>query len=299
MLAFTHTHQVTLVLRLFAGCLSDKVEVACHAFLRHARQVAFQWLRNTKHSLTATIDGDKSTEQQTLICEISSLVRQTFDVDADHVGDALSTSEDVSVFVEAAIALRENEPPNSEAHRMQLLFTRDRRIAHKLQNRLRSLVEQDWSSFDSAIVSVWSNYRPSRTRITSRSSHWISVHTQATPTRAQQYVDFNTLTGTLLVDGMQLGRLPDDVVNNASYIRTFGEVSALFQFIVDRTESVDREFWKSFPRTCQVSNTLLAQLSMAIRCEHNLRVVFQFSDPCKLGFLLSREKSTPYPSSAR
>jgi hypothetical protein len=216
-----------LILRLLASCTSTEVQDACHKFLRHARRVTFRWLQKLKTSFNATTNNDKNAEQQILICEISALVRQTYNVDPEQLSKVFFTPEDISILLEAAISLHENQPPKLDEapYRVQLLFLRDRRLAHALEARLKKLIGSDWSPFDRAIRAVWPGYRPSATRIMSPTTSWFSCHTAATGGRAEQYVDFNALDGALLVDGKQLGRLPDAYVTHPLYLRTFGQVS--------------------------------------------------------------------------
>jgi hypothetical protein len=46
----------------------------------------------------------------------------------------------------------------------------------------------------------------------------------ATAERGEQYVDWDILHGTLLVNGNPVGRLPDLITSHATYVRTFGQV---------------------------------------------------------------------------
>jgi hypothetical protein len=217
---------VTLVTRLIAGSESEDVKDAACILIRQARKIGHDWLLSIKKSISATTNKDKDAEQQILLFEISALIRTTYDIDSAYLERVLDTNEDVLMLMEAGLALKENQPAklSSAPIRLQLLHRRDQRLSHKLEISLRSLLERNWDAFDYALRSVWPNYRPNGTHEVSVETGWISCTTLATEGRRTQYVDYNLLEGTLLVNGAALGRLPDDITNHATYIRVFGQV---------------------------------------------------------------------------
>jgi hypothetical protein len=219
-------HAVTIISRLLAATLSGTVVNDAYTFMREARTVTLRWLREMKAAFNEASEKDRSIEQQILICEMAALVRQTYDVDLQHVDHILSSSEDASILLEAAMTLRENQPSSlAEAPgSLRLLLNRDQRLSHKLEDKLRERISNDWSMLDTALQVVWPDYRSGEMGETRPDSSWISTRTAASDVRAAQDVHLHLLDGTLLVDGKPLGRLPIEIVTHPTYLRTFGQV---------------------------------------------------------------------------
>jgi len=57
-------------------------------------------------------------------------------------------------------------------------------------------------------------------------SRWISCMTEG-----RHKVHYDLLTGQLLIDGKQLGRLPQEIVQHPTYASIFGAVSSQSQFL--------------------------------------------------------------------
>jgi hypothetical protein len=258
-----------LVSRLLVAAVSDDVAEAAYVFLRRAREVTLRWLREMKTTFSRAATSDKSIEQQNSLCAMASLVRQTYDVDPDRLDSLLSSSEDAAVLLETAITLRESWPTSvTEAPRsLQLLLSRDQQLSHKLEDKLRDLISNDWHILHAALHNVWPGYHPGEDGETWPDSSWILTRTAPSANRLLQDVYYNLLDGVLLVDGKPLGRLPHEIIVHPTYLRTFGQVCVFLCTDICVTEASQycRGSWMSFRQMLQIWITQLACRLTVIR----------------------------------
>jgi hypothetical protein len=260
---------VAIICRLLASEQPPEVYEGAYEFLRDARAVTLMWLRDLKTAFRTDSADGTTVERQHLVCEMAAICRMTYDVDPDHVPELLKTSEDVSVALECAMAVRESRPPklSTAPLPLQLLISRDERLAHKLENYLRECILDDPAGFDDALLAVWSGYR-SGPDIHLDDSSWVYTETAAHEYGAVQRVHYNTLEGTLLIDGRALGRLPADLMNHPTYTRTFGQVSCVVHFSTHTplTRTPSSGSWTSYQRICPPWNMRLDFRSKDNRC---------------------------------
>jgi hypothetical protein len=217
---------VTIALRLFGDNEDLTVRERLTEFLHQARAVTLSWLRKLRNILARNTVDDKNTYYQGLVFETAAICRMTYDVDRVDVASLLCTLEDASTLVESSIAINENQPSSVESapRHLREMMCRDRRLAHKLESPLRDLLLRSHAGFDSALNSIWPDYRAGTPVIDS--SSWMYVRTSDDTTGGTaQVVHYNLYEGTLLVDGKPLGRLPRTISSHKTYLRTFGQVS--------------------------------------------------------------------------
>jgi hypothetical protein len=217
---------VTLSCRLLASDQPEDVYEGAYEFMRDARAVTLQWLRELKTAFRTESAEETTIERQHLICEMAAICRMTYDVESVHLSHLLETWEDVSVVLECAMAVQETHPPElkSAPLPLQLLIRRDERLSHILESQLRTCIASDRMGFDQALLTVWSGYRAGPELLISDDSPWIATQTAQPEHGTIQSVHFNLLDGKLLVNGRPLGRLPASIMTHPTYIRTFGQV---------------------------------------------------------------------------
>ena len=202
-----------------------------YALLRRTRDITHGWMRQVLPKLqTITGNEDAVGELQQRACEMAAICRATYDVDAgDHRSALLSSSADIAVLVECGIVIHDNAPrdlKDSSSH-LRRLLQRDSRLAHSLESMLARLIHDDNGGLDDAITSVWPAYRPGAggwQHLPKPNERWITSSTDPEPNRRSQHVQYNLLTGRLLIDGKPLGRLPHEILKHKTYQRIFGQV---------------------------------------------------------------------------
>jgi hypothetical protein len=224
-----------LVTRLLASEPTDHVRQSAFTFLRKARNATLNWLHQLTEKLQVEMSENAMSKYQRLICETAAICRSTFDVDQHDLVRLLQSHEDVAVALECAIAIHDNLPPVLQQAPLneQHLICRDRRLAHKLERRLRECLVQDRRGLDKALLQIWSSYRASSNRclaLPPPNERWTSIWTAQDGDGLAQHVHLNLLDGLLLVNGKPLGRLPRDFVTHPTYIRTLGQVSSYYDY---------------------------------------------------------------------
>jgi hypothetical protein len=240
----THDSQipwlVMLVCRMLASSQLGEHDIRQEgfSFLLAARATAFRWLGEVKSAMIANADDDENSKYYHLICEMAMICRITYDVDHQDLRSVLRSPEDISILIQCAIALQQNQPPSLDdaPSHIQTMLCRDRRLSHKLQWHLVDCISTDWRGFHMAIQHVWETYRAGEKREIMPGGHWVFVETETTGSSAQN-VHYNLIDGLLLIDGKPMGRLPREYTTHATYARVFGSVRPLSK-IVDVTRSL-------------------------------------------------------------
>jgi hypothetical protein len=224
-----------LICRILASSRLGEHEIRQEgfSFLHTARATAFRWLGEVKSAMMANADDNDSSKYCHLICEMAMICRMTYDVDHEDLKSVLWSPEDVSILIQCAIALQQNQRPlldHTPSH-IQTMLCRDRRLSHKLQQHLNGRITADWYGFNLAVQHVWKKtYHTGEKREIMSGGRWVFVEIQAEGSSAQS-VHYNIIDGLLLIDGRPMGRLPREYTTHATYTRVFGSVRHLSQII--------------------------------------------------------------------
>lgn len=235
-------------------------------------------MREILGRLRCAVGVDELNELQRHACEIAATCRATFDVDPGiHLGALLSSSSDVAILIECTIVVHDNTPPHfgDTFKDFQKLLHRDRRLSHTLESAVFDRICADPSGLDDAISSVWRGYRRGEggwKQLKEPNSRWLtSCTTPLNQNERAQQVHYNILQGMLLVDGKQLGRLPQDIVNHPTYKRIFGQVGILCNSVIEvNNRLVCRKFSMSSLLICLEWTMRLDLRSMIIRYIYSL-----------------------------
>jgi hypothetical protein len=158
----------------------------------------------------------------------------TFDVCPEHVPALLSEDEDFSIAMQCAIIVHDNTPPRSDDNPLYLtrMLSRQRRLLHDLEPIFLQSSDRTANSdqgrllhagaYDHALSQQWPSFRRSSSwhALPRPNSRWISCVTEG-----KQEVHYNLLTGQLLIDSKQLGRLPREIMEHSTYASVLGTVS--------------------------------------------------------------------------
>jgi hypothetical protein len=160
------------------------------------------------------------------------LCRRAFSTFAE--SDQIIPQDDLSIFVQASLALQENLlvdlaklPPL-----LKSMLIRDTKMAYNIQSLILRSIEASPQSIGMAINTSWSDSGNSTGKVfaewrtlTSPHDRWIvSTMTAKMETSANsQIVHYNFIEGHLLVDGKPLGRLPRDIRESDEVKELFGK----------------------------------------------------------------------------
>ncbi|EIW76859.1 hypothetical protein CONPUDRAFT_168597 [Coniophora puteana RWD-64-598 SS2] len=224
---FTTGLLVDVLLRMISSSKTQSVLHAAYATLRCARGIVFTWLEE----LCQAPDRLDSLETQSRIRDIAAVCLTTFDAETRHIASLLSPShpEDLKIYVQSFIVLHDYTPgklANLPGHSKRLL-ARVRRSAILLESYIFERVNANRAGLDQAIRAVWRGYRANVeqpwARLPTANSRWITCTTAPTAQQASQTIHYNLLSGSLLVDGQSLGRLPASITGHDMYSQLFAE----------------------------------------------------------------------------
>ncbi|KAH7882707.1 hypothetical protein F5I97DRAFT_1931318 [Phlebopus sp. FC_14] len=234
---------------LIASCIlapaNDKqvLSKAC-ALLRNIREKTFAWVKELSSKLASIHDTNESEELRQRLLETAAICRSTYDVGIDFVGLVLQHPRDIEILVCCSIIVHDNIQAGTPTT-SNLLLDRDRRLSWTLESTLFQRIESHPKGLDEAITHVWSAYRRCSKwqKLKHPNSRWLQCHTSDATGQGPQQVNYNLLSGSLLIDGKPLGRLPDEIVQHPLYLSLFGKCLMLFlqkaaEWILQRDSTV-------------------------------------------------------------
>jgi hypothetical protein len=159
------------------------------------------------------------------LCTLAATCLSTYDVCFKHVSWTLASENDVAIVVYCAVIVHDNTPSSlgNDQYLVRLL-NRHHRLLHILEPSLRKYVQTNPSGFDHGLASLWPGFRRKVASnwqlLPSPNSRWITCIAEG-----GQEIHYNLLTGQLLIGGKPLGRLPQEIIEHATYASVLGTVS--------------------------------------------------------------------------
>ena len=219
--------------RLLASTTDPDIQVAVRAstLIRKVRNVTHGWVRAVRKKLESTQDETARASLQHRLCMLAATCFSTFDVCPEHMSAVLANRGDFSIAMQCAILVHDNTPPSlshNDSFYLTRILSRHRRLLHDLEPFLckpdPTNPEQVLraGSYDDALSQVWVGFKGSSSwrSLPIPNSRWIFC-----VTLGGQEVHYDVLTGQLLIDGKQLGRLPREFVEHSTYASILGSVS--------------------------------------------------------------------------
>ena len=234
-----HLFDLSLALicsRLLASTMDRDTAVRAYALLKEARNVTYQWVCAVRVKIESTQDVIIRAGLQQRLCMLAATCFSTFDVCPEHIPFVLTDNKDFSIVMQCAILVHDNAPPShsdNDSFYLNRMLSHHRRLLHDLEPMLRKQNPTNLDqllhagSYDHALSQVWLGFQGSSSwhSLPIPNSRWISC-----VTLGRQKVHYNLLTGQLLVDGKQLGRLPREFVEHPTYASILGSVSCSRKF---------------------------------------------------------------------
>jgi hypothetical protein len=219
---------ITLSLRLFTLASSKTL---AEALLREARDITLKWITRLRTNVRSAMEASAATTAARYAFWAALLCRRTFSTFVE--SDQTMPRDDLSIFVQASLALQENlliEPAKLPLL-LKNMLVRDTKMAYNIQSLILRSIKASPESISVAINASWSYSGSSTGKVfaewrTFASPHdrWVvSTMAAAAKTLATlQVVHYNFIEGHLLVDGKPLGRLPRDIRESNAVKGLFG-----------------------------------------------------------------------------
>ncbi|KAH9028432.1 hypothetical protein EDB83DRAFT_2526323 [Lactarius deliciosus] len=210
--------------RLLSSTGDPDIRQRAYELLQRARSVAHKWINEIGSKLDTTEDETSRTNLRRRLCTLAATCFSTYDVCLEHVPQMLASDDDVAIAVHCAVIVHDNTLSNLEDKRPRYLIrllNRHHRLLHFLEPFLCQGVQSNPSGFDRGFVNLWPGFRRQTSStwhvIPSPKSRWISCIIEG-----GQEVHYNLLTGNLLIGGIPLGRLPQEIIEHSTYTGILG-----------------------------------------------------------------------------
>ena len=202
--------------------------------------MTYRWTFAIRKKLESTQDGTIRAGLQQRLWMLAATCFSTFDACPEHKPTLLADYKDFSIAMQCAIIVYDNAPPSvsdKDSSYLTRMLCRHRRLLHDLELifRLSDPADADQArllhggAYNHALSHLSLGLRCSSSwhMLPRPNPRWISCMTEG-----RQKVHYDLLTGQLLIDGKQLGRLPQEIVEHPTYASIFGAVSGQSQFLL-------------------------------------------------------------------
>jgi hypothetical protein len=210
-----------LARRILSLTVHPEVSDRSLRYLTELRLVFMAWLQRLKQRAASTTNSKQRTDLYSRLIELALLCYSTFDVEETFFDIIFGQPGAISALIQCSIVIRENqETAKPEFEAIHNVMLQDwRTLSSRLFPRLHQYVLLDSEDLNEAVSATWAAFRPTNgigwTSLDHTHKNWLCTTSGALP------VNFNLLTGELLINGMPLARLPDEYTKHRMYPRLF------------------------------------------------------------------------------
>lgn len=202
--------------------MNNEVQLDCLSFLQKARDTAFAWLQTVRERAQQAEDHIDRTHFLSKGIEIALVCGMTFDVDRMHLIGILAQDDNVAILLQCAMAVAERA--KSKKSLLGILAVRLKRVLHRSYPIIRDAVTHN--GLDRAVKHVWAAY-PGGGSVWHALDvdYWLQTEILAKCSTEPAAIQFNLLTGELLVDGLQHKTPPLVYERHSTFKALFGNSS--------------------------------------------------------------------------
>ncbi|KAJ4159587.1 uncharacterized protein LMH87_007528 [Akanthomyces muscarius] len=185
---------------------------------------AGHWPLNDEAFALAFLKGLDASLGRTML-SIAQICVASFDVDECHLHNILESSSQAAVLLESSIIAYDASVGDSSSDTESI---RLKRTLFKARNLLKnSIALENSPSLDMALRKTWAGYPGGAAWSTwsSKHEHWLLASTSTSEEDIPLRVQYNLLTGELLVNGLPLSRLPTPYQQHPTYATLFGKAA--------------------------------------------------------------------------
>jgi hypothetical protein len=224
---------VTLMLRLHSMASEPSIIAQAVELLESARAITHKWIGLLRAEIRKATDAGSARKWSQYAFMSAILCRRTFGFHAED-NDILEVPA-LRCFIECSITLQDNlvGDPKTLPHLARTSLIRDLKTVNQMRFILRKSLIASKETVMSAISAIWPE-PAGVSRVSSKiefekapNEWWVQVIVGATKELRQQVVHYHLLHGILLVDGLQLGKLPQEHRESVILQQLFGNQSLL------------------------------------------------------------------------
>lgn len=217
--------------------LSSSTAITSHAMelLIKLRSTAFRWVQIVKRNFEDAQDQTRRTHFMAKLVEVALICCGSFNIDDKHLADAFLYDRDASIFIQCSILIHDyysQKAISCTGSMAPILYRRWQQLSYRAYKLLARAVVQKTAAtgLDDAMKANWPSYHRGDmwTIVADNVDYWLVSHTDSQSARSLR-VQYNVLTGSLLVNGHALTRLPSPYEQTSSYQNLFGD--AVFEIV--------------------------------------------------------------------
>ncbi|KAF7865854.1 hypothetical protein EAF04_006019 [Stromatinia cepivora] len=216
-----------LTTRLLSVSSHGSVQEGCLQLLLRIQLITIAWIRDVINTLHNCQEENELESIEIRALELALTCNGTFDVDMHHLKVMLKSVGTQAIFVESLITVHDRCPASAASLSIvtQMCLRRFDRIAHRAERILRDIIVCEAKGINTAIKFLWSSYEAGVrwTALETPNERWLRTKTVETDGQVSVSVEFNVLTGELLINGSPLARLPRNYEAHDTYKRLFGQ----------------------------------------------------------------------------
>ncbi|KAI9708238.1 MAG: hypothetical protein M1820_004192 [Bogoriella megaspora] len=224
---------IIIILQRILSMAQDFHEISTEAMglLCEARQLTINWCHRLKDQIDSKINTGNESGNELFLYKAAALCCITFDIDETFINDIVTdTNDSVAVLTEACMLTSIYSPEvgsySVSLHQLRLWYLRS---IHRLQPILQTLIEKCPTSFNKIIEPYlprgsknlkWTIF--GQAGIKGRKGRWAQSKSSSQQRATGQTVHYDFLFGELFVDGMQVGKVPEQYRASPLFQRVFG-----------------------------------------------------------------------------
>ena len=232
---------LNISIKVLSLCPHIDIQRQYLCLIRRIRQAALGWTRRLAQlygkERSAPTGSQKLQDISRQIVNSSLLVRRTYDLDTDRQQLELTHSGAVADYVEASVYLHDHKASAALEHcfKQQNELLSDSYCARHYELHLVHLLQHDCTPISDGIKRFWptASFTGSWQLVDANDTSWINTFTNNSIV-----VHYNLVTGSLLVGGRPISRLPADYTEDPLYQSIFPE----YNFDVAASDEDDMEF---------------------------------------------------------
>ena len=225
---------LTILQRIWSLASSiDSVKQA-EKLILSIRQMTYTWTRLLRDEICNATDIETAQKRSQNALLAALLARRTFSIEATKSNSQILPSS-LTCFLECAFTLQENLP-KKEANNVskmsvliKKLFMADLKLIHRLEYKLRCAMESFPEAVNEAVSSVLAEAGDDVPRVYTKwtflsppHSEWLTAKSVGGDGFLDQSLHIDIFSGSLLIDGQPLGRLPEEYTKQDFFQQLFG-----------------------------------------------------------------------------
>ena len=233
--AFVLLNLITIALRILEVCEHLEVKMEASKFLKQCRQTATSWGVTVRKTIDDSfqVPGDEKRKLTLLLVDSAMCACFTFFGGRENLEYVMADSQDLLLWLKGVTTLYDEIYWNPQVLSGYLSVTKKsilRSIIQSgivLESRINNILEQDSSALEEltrerwnaakAFHTTWRAYDDGKEEI-----FYCDQVSSLSDDYKKHVVQIDIIFGKFLVDGFPVSRLPEEIVRDRDYTRTFG-----------------------------------------------------------------------------